>query len=146
MHTNVSISKDGKNLFWTPGEEAQQDGLGVVDRILTHGNDIASCSIPASTPIAARPHFEAPNQLKASLSIGRNVRIPIATRSMRTEVAPSLPSKSLLVMYSIFKTGLDGQTAIIKNLARRSATSDNIYTALDNFEKATGLRSSSAET
>jgi len=42
-----------------------------------------------------------------------------------------------MVMYSIFKTGLDGEIAKIKNL--RSAQRylpDNIYTALENFEKA----------
>jgi glutamine synthetase len=42
-----------------------------------------------------------------------------------------------MVMYSIFKTGLEGETAKIKNL--RSAERylpDNIYTAIDNFRKA----------
>jgi len=41
------------------------------------------------------------------------------------------------VMYSIFKTGLEGETAKIKNL--RSAERylpDNIYTAISNFRKA----------
>jgi len=41
------------------------------------------------------------------------------------------------VMYSIFKTGLEGETAKIKNL--RSAERylpDNIYTAIDDFRKA----------
>src|SRR6201987_2611234 len=42
MHTNVSISKGGKNLFWDPkGEEKlSQTGWEVVDWILKHGNDI----------------------------------------------------------------------------------------------------------
>src|SRR5438105_4508438 len=42
MHTNVSVSKDGKNLFWDPkGEEKlSKFGWDFVDRILTHGNDI----------------------------------------------------------------------------------------------------------
>jgi len=42
-----------------------------------------------------------------------------------------------MVMYSIFKTGLEGETAKIKNL--RSAERylpDNIYTAIDDFRKA----------
>ena len=41
MHTNVSISKDGKNLFWDPKGEEKLSKLGweFVDRILTHGND-----------------------------------------------------------------------------------------------------------
>ena len=42
MHTNVSISKGGKNLFWDPKGEEKLSKLGwaFVDRILTHGNDI----------------------------------------------------------------------------------------------------------
>jgi glutamine synthetase len=143
MHTNVSISKDGKNLFWDPKGEEKLSKMGweFVDRILTHGNDI--CLLFNSSVNAYRrldPHFEAPNQLKASpVDRGAMVRIPIGNeRSMRTEVRAVAPDANpYLVMYSIFKTGLDGETAKIKNL--RSAERylpDNIYTALDNFEKA----------
>src|SRR5499427_9343222 len=69
MHTNVSISKNGKNLFWDPKGEEKLSKLGweFVDRILTHGNDI--CLLLNSSVNAYRrldPHFEAPNQIKAS--------------------------------------------------------------------------------
>ncbi len=50
MHTNVSISENGNNLFWDPkGEEKlSKFGWAFLDRILTHGNDIcAFCSMPA---------------------------------------------------------------------------------------------------
>src|SRR5690349_22371741 len=42
MHTNVSISKGGKNLFWDPKGEEKLSKLGwsFIDRILTHANDI----------------------------------------------------------------------------------------------------------
>src|SRR6202040_1885706 len=137
MHTNVSVSKDGKNLFWEPKGEEQLSKMGweFVDRILTHGNDI--CLLLNSSVNAFRrldPHFEAPNQLKASpTDRGAMVRIPIGNeRSMRTEVRAVAPDANpYIVMYSIFKTGLDGETAKIKNL--RSAERylpDNIYTAL----------------
>jgi len=143
MHTNVSISKEGKNLFWDPkGEEKlSKFGWEFVDRILSHGNDI--CLLINSSVNAYRrldPHFEAPNQLNASaVNRGAMVRIPIGNeKSMRTEVRAVAPDANpYLVMYSVFKTGLDGETAKIKNL--RSAERylpDNIYTALDNFEKA----------
>jgi glutamine synthetase len=143
MHTNVSISKDGKNLFWDPkGEEKlSKFGWDFVDRILTHGNDI--CLVLNSSVNAYRrldPHFEAPNQLNASpTNRGAMVRIPIGNeRSMRTEVRAVAPDANpYMVMYSIFKSGLDGETAKIKNL--RSAQRylpDNIYTAIENFEKA----------
>src|SRR5580658_2845361 len=42
MHTNVSIMKEGKNLFWDPNGEDMLSALGwsFVDRILSHGTDI----------------------------------------------------------------------------------------------------------
>ena len=143
MHTNVSVSQDGKNLFWDPkGEEKlSKFGYEFMDRILTHGNDL--CLLFNSSVNAYRrldPHFEAPNQLKASaVDRGAMIRIPIGNeRSMRTEVRAVAPDANpYMVMYSIFKTGLEGETAKIKNL--RSAERylpDNIYTAIDNFRKA----------
>ena len=143
MHTNVSVSKNGKNLFWDPkGEEKLSEfGWEFVDRILTHGNDI--CLLFNSSVNAYRrldPHFEAPNQLNASaVNRGAMVRIPIGNeRSMRTEVRAVAPDANpYMVMYSIFKSGLDGDTAKIKNL--RSAQRflpDNIYTAIEHFENA----------
>jgi glutamine synthetase len=143
MHTNVSVSKGGKNLFWDPKGEEKLSELGweFVDRILTHGNDI--CLIFNSSVNAYRrldPHFEAPNQLKASaVDRGAMVRIPIGNeRSMRTEVRAVAPDANpYMVMYSIFKSGLDGETAKIKNLRQAQRyLPDNIYTAIDNFEKA----------
>src|ERR1700738_1358840 len=89
MHTNVSISENGKNLFWDPkGEEKlSKFGYEFIDRVLTHGNDL--CLLFNSSVNAYRrldPHFEAPNQLKASpVDRGSMVRIPIGNeRSMRT--------------------------------------------------------------
>jgi glutamine synthetase len=122
MHTNVSVSKNGKNTFWDPKGEEKLSKMGweFLDRILTHGNDI--CLVFNSSVNAYRrldPHFEAPNQLRASpVDRGAMVRIPIGNeRSMRTEVRAVAPDANpYMVMYSIFKTGLDGETAKIKNL------------------------------
>ena len=143
MHTNVSISKDGKNLFWDPkGEEKLSEaGWQFVDRILTHGNDI--CLLLNSSVNAYRrldPHFEAPNQLKASaVDRGSMVRIPIGNeRSMRVEVRSVAPDANpYMVLYSIFKTGIDGTISRIKNLRQAERyLPDNIYTALENFRNA----------
>ncbi len=143
MHTNVSISKNGKNLFWDPkGEEKlSKMGWSFVDRILTHGNDICLL-INASVNAYRRldPHFEAPNQLNASpVNRGAMIRIPIGNeKSMRIEVRAVAPDANpYLVMYSIFKTGLDGDTSKIKNLREaKRYLPDNIYAALDNFRNA----------
>jgi len=143
MHTNVSISKGGKNLFWDPkGEEKlSKMGWNFTDKILTHANDI--CLLLNSSVNAYRrldPHFEAPNQIKASpVDRGSMIRIPIGNeKSSRVEVRSVAPDANpYLVMYSIFKSGLDGETAKIKNLRQAERyLPDNIYTALENFEKA----------
>jgi glutamine synthetase len=144
MHTNVSVSADGKNLFWDPKGEEKLSKLGYefLDRILTHGNDL--CLIFNSSVNAYRrldPHFEAPNQLKASaVDRGAMIRIPIGNeRSMRTEVRAVAPdSNPYLVMLGIFKTGLEGTTAKIKDLrqGKERYLPDNIYTAIENFRKA----------
>src|SRR5580692_9272890 len=143
MHTNVSISKSGKNLFWdAKGEEMlSKIGWEFIDRILTHGNDL--CLLLNASVNAYRrldPHFEAPNQIKASpTDRGSMIRIPIGNeKSMRVEVRSVAPDANpYLVMHSIFKTGLDGDTSKIKNLRQAQRyLPDNIYEALANFSKA----------
>ncbi|HET9407310.1 MAG TPA: glutamine synthetase family protein [Candidatus Sulfotelmatobacter sp.] len=144
MHTNVSVSQNGKNLFWDPkGEEKlSKFGYEFLDRILTHGLDL--CLVFNSSVNAYRrldPHFEAPNQLKASaVDRGSMIRIPIGNeRSMRTEVRAVAPDGNpYLVMYSIFRTGIEGTTAKIKDLraGKERYLPDNIYTAIDYFRKA----------
>ena len=98
MHTNVSISKDSKNLFWDPkGEEKlSKTGWAFLDRILTHGNDICLLLNPSVNAYRRLdPHFEAPNQLKASpVDRGSMVRIPIGNeKSMRVEVRSVAPGR-----------------------------------------------------
>jgi len=143
MHTNVSISKGGKNLFWDPRGQEKLSKLGwsFVDRILTHGNDI--CLLLNASVNAYRrldPHFEAPNQIKASaVDRGSMVRIPIGNdKSMRVEVRSVGPDANpYMVLYSIFKTGIDGDTSKIKNLRQAERyLPDNVYTALENFKGA----------
>jgi len=140
MHTNVSISKEGKNIFWNPkGEEKLADmGWQFIDRILTSANDI--CLLLNGSVNAYRrldPHFEAPNQIKASpVDRGSMIRIPIGNeKSSRVEVRSVAPDANpYMVMYSIFKTGLQGSISRIKNLRQAERyLPDNIYTALENF-------------
>jgi glutamine synthetase len=143
MHTNVSISKSGKNLFWDPNgqEKLSQCGWAFIDRILTHANDI--CLLLNASVNAYRrldPHFEAPNQIKASpTDRGSMVRIPIGNeKSMRVEVRSVAPDANpYMVMYSIFKAGIEGETANIKNLRQAERyLPDNIYTSLEDFRNA----------
>ncbi len=144
MHTNVSITKDGKNLFWDPkGEEKISElGWSFVDKILTHGNDL--CLLLNASVNAYRrldPHFEAPNQIKASATDrGSMVRIPIGNeKSARVEVRSVGPDANpYMVLYSVFKSGLDGDLSKIENLRQAERyLPDNIYTALEDFRNAT---------
>ena len=143
MHSNVSIMKDNKNVFWDPQglEKMSAFAWQFVDRILTHGNDL--CLIFNSSVNSYRrldPHFEAPNQLKASaVDRGSMVRIPLGnSRSARLEVRAVAPDANpYMLLYSIFRTGIEGDIAEVENLrSARRFLPDNIYDAIKNFHNA----------
>jgi len=143
MHTNVSVSKGGKNQMWDPqGEEKlSKFGWDFIDRILSSGNDLC-LALNASVNAYRRldPHFEAPNQIIASaVDRGSMVRVPIGNeRSMRVEVRSVGPDANpYMVLYSVFRTGLDGPLSEIKNLrSAKRYLPDNIYDAMTNFRKS----------
>jgi glutamine synthetase len=140
MHTNMSITKEGKNLFWDAEGEEKLSAFGwdFIDRILTRGSDLC---LPMNSSVNAYrrldPHFEAPNQIKASATDrGSMVRVPIGnSKSMRVEVRAVAPDANpYLVLYSLFSTGIDGDIAKIDNLRQASRyLPDNIYTAIEDF-------------
>ena len=143
MHTNVSISKGDKNIFWDPNGEEKLSPFAweFVDRILTAGQDI--CLMLNSSVNAYRrldPHFEAPNQIKASaVDRGSMVRIPIGNeRSSRVEVRSVGPDANpYMVMLAVFKTGLEGAISSEQNLRQAEHyLPDNIYDALVNFRNS----------
>jgi glutamine synthetase len=140
MHTNVSVSKGKKNLFWDPNglEKVSPFAWEFVDRILTHGLDICLALNPSVNAYRRLdPHFEAPNQLKASaIDRGSMVRIPLGNeRSARVEVRAVAPDANpYLVLLSVFKTGIDGDIAKIENLRQAHRyLPDNVYTAIDQW-------------
>ena len=141
MHTNVSVTKGGKNIFWDPKgqDKISPFAWDFVDRILTHGND--TCLLLNASVNAYRrldPHFEAPNQIIASaVDRGSMVRIPIGNeRSARVEVRSVAPDANpYMVMLAVFKTGLDGDKVEGLRSAKRYLP-DNIYDALANFKEA----------
>jgi glutamine synthetase len=146
MHTNVSISEGSTNLFWDPNglEKLSSFGWDFIDRILTHALDI--CLILNPSVNAYRrldPHFEAPNQIKASATDrGSMVRVPIGnSKSMRVEVRSVAPDANpYLTLYSIFKTGIDGEKADIDNLRQAQRyLPDNIQSAIDDFKASTWI-------
>ena len=137
MHTNLSVAKDGRNLFYgTAAEGLSDEAWEFVDRILTSANDI--CLLLNSSVNAYRrldPHFEAPNQITASaVDRGSMVGIPIGNeRSARVEVRSVAPDANpYLVMYSLLKTGMQGPR-LDGVRQKESYLPDNIYTAIENF-------------
>lgn len=115
MHTNISLGKNGKNIFY---DKKGQDGLSIVawdflTKILNHAPEI--CLTLNSSVNAYRrldPHFEAPNQIKVSpIDRGSMIRIPVANeRSARIEVRSVAPdSNPYLVLYILLRTGLEGE-------------------------------------
>jgi glutamine synthetase len=141
MHTNVSISQGKTNLFWDEKglEKLSSFGWDFTDRILTYALDL--CLIQNSSVNSYRrldPHFEAPNQIKASATDrGSMVRVPIGNaRSMRVEVRSVAPDANpYLTLYSIFKTGIDGTKAEIDNLRQAQRyLPDQIQQAIEDFK------------
>jgi len=142
MHTNLSVSRGTQNLFYNAsGAEGLSDlAWQFIDRVLTNANDL--CLILNSSVNSYRrldPHFEAPNQIKASpTDRGSMVRIPIGNeKSARVEVRSVAPDANpYMTMYALLKTGLEGPlTEGIR--AQERYLPDNIYTAIENFTAST---------
>jgi glutamine synthetase len=144
MHTNMSLAKNGKNLFYAKdGQDGLSEfGWSFVDRILNNANDL--CLILNPSVNAYRrldPHYEAPNQIKSS-AIDRTsmVRIPLANeKSARVEVRSVAPDVNpYLTFYSLFKTGLEGPiTEALDSETRRTRTRflpSNVYDAIRHFK------------
>jgi glutamine synthetase len=145
MHTNMSLARKGKNLFF---DRRGRDGLSTmawdfINRILANANDI--CLILNSSVNAYRrldPHFEAPNQIKVSPSDrGSMIRIPIGNeRSARIELRSIAPDANpYLAIFALFKTGLEGPLAPEEPEGKRPRTRflpDNIQDAIRLFKSS----------
>jgi glutamine synthetase len=140
MHTNMSISCEGTNMFYEDGGKDGVSGVAwdFVQRILNHGRDICLLLNPSVNAYRRLdPHFEAPNQIKASaIDRGSMVRIPIGNeRSARIEVRSIAPDANpYLAIYTLFRTGLEGAQG--NNVAPDAILPDNIYDAIDDFRSS----------
>ena len=142
MHTNMSLSKKGKNMMYdAKGREGLSTfGWEFIDRILTSALDL--CLVLNSSVNAYRrldPHFEAPNQIKASaVDRGSMVRVPIGNeKSARVEVRSVAPDANpYLTFYSLFNTGINGPLDERKANSKSRYLPDNIYDAISSFEKS----------
>jgi glutamine synthetase len=142
MHTNISISRGGTNLFHdAAGEEGLSDyAWGFVDGVLHYAKDLC-LTLNASVNAYRRldPHFEAPNQIKASpIDRGSMVRIPIGNaNTARVEVrsiAPDAPPH--LAIYTLMRAGLSNHGATSSVRQGAQTLPDNIYDAISDFRSS----------
>ncbi|MBI2630641.1 glutamine synthetase [Candidatus Nomurabacteria bacterium] len=144
MHTNFSLAKNGKNIFYSKNG---QEGLSniawdFISRILNHAPE--TCLAFNSSVNAYRrldPHFEAPNQIKVSpIDRGAMIRIPVGNeKTTRIEVRSVAPDANpYLVLYTILRTGLEGKL-LVKDKDKR----DRVRTLPDNIGDAIKLFKSS---
>lgn len=139
MHTNVSLARGSTNLFYdAQGREGLSEfGWQFVDRILANGLDIC-LALNSSVNSYRRldPHFEAPNQIKASaIDRGSMVRIPLGNaRSARVEVRSIAPDANpYLAIYTILRAGVEGPQTEGQSEGDRFLP-DNIYDAIQYFQ------------
>lgn len=116
MHTNISLAKDGRNIFYdAQGQEnLSKAAWDFSSRILHHAQEI--CLILNSSVNAYRrldPHFEAPNQIQMSpIDRGSMIRVPVGNeRTARIEVRSIGPDANpYLLLYTLLQVGLNGET------------------------------------
>lgn len=150
MHTNMSFSKDGKNIFFDAKGEYQLSGdaYKFLTGVLYYANDIC-LAINSSVNAYRRldPHFEAPNEIKMSaVDRGSMIRIPIGNeKSARIEVRTVAPDANpYLAFYAIIRAGLkglraaDGEMAIYKKVFKGAIKKlpGDIYSAIELFGKS----------
>ena len=144
MHCNMSINKNGKNLFYDANgqDKLSEFAWSFVERILNNAVEI--CLVMNASVNAYRrldPHFEAPNQIKASaINRASMIRIPLGNeRSARIEFRSVAPdSNPYLMIYTLLRTGLEGPLPDAADAegkrARTRFLPDNIYDAIRLFK------------
>jgi len=146
MHTNISLFKNGKNLFFDKKNKNGSSKIenDFVERILSNANEI--CLVLNSSVNSYRrldPKFEAPNQIKCSASDrSAMIRLPIGDEnSTRLEVRSIAPdSNPYLLVFTLLKVGLEGPKEKIdeKKRQRTKVLPSNIFDAIRIF-KASSL-------
>ncbi|GJM24921.1 MAG: glutamine synthetase [Phycisphaerae bacterium] len=145
MHTNISISRDGKNLFYDGKDDHNLSAKGhqFIGRILNVADDI--CLVLNSSVNSYRrldPNYEAPNEIKSS-AVNRSamIRIPLGNEnSARIEVRSVAPDANpYMLIYTLLKTGLHGPDPDPVDPDKRPRTRvlpDNIGSAIRLFKKS----------
>ena len=144
MHTNISFSKSGKNIFF---DKSGRDSLStaawdVIGKILNHAPEICLVLNPSVNAYRRLdPHYEAPNQIKVSpIDRGSMIRIPFGNeKSARIEIRSVAPDVNpYLCLFTLIKTGLEG-----KKLKKDTQKRDRVRFLPDSLSDAIRLYKSS---
>jgi glutamine synthetase len=147
MHTNLSLSQKGKNIFH---DAKGRDGLSktawdFLNRILHSAKDL--CVVLNSSVNSYRrldPAYEAPNQIMVSAKDrGAMIRIPIANEnSARIEVRSIAPDANpYMAIFTLLRTGLEGPLPAKGDVGSDDQfLPDNIYDALNDFSASAYCR------
>jgi glutamine synthetase len=151
MHTNMSIAKNGENLFYDADgpDRMSEYGLDFTRRILHSADDL--CLILNPSVNAYRrldPNYEAPNEIAFS-AVDRSsmIRIPHAGKAgQRIEVRSVGPDVNpYMLIYSLLKTGLEGpkpaKPAKKPKRVRKHLLPGNIYDAMVPYRRSSWLKS-----
>ena len=144
MHINMSLFKDGKNIFFDPDGEKQlsKEAYSFIAGILTHVRGMTAITNPLVNSYKRLvPGYEAPCYLAWSAS-NRSalIRIPAARKSStRVELrCPDPACNPYLAIAVCLAAGLDG---IEKGMTPPAEITENIYTMTDRERKAHGIDS-----
>ncbi len=151
MHTNLSISRNGKNVYFDKkgDDQLSKEAWDFVDRLLNSANDMCLVLNPSVNAYRRLdPNYEAPNQIKSS-AVDRTsmVRIPLGNeKSARIEVRTVAPDANpYMTFYTILRTGFEGpMTEVIDKENRRTRTRylpGNIYDAIRHFKTSEFMES-----
>ena len=168
MHTNLSLSRDGKNSFYDPQTENQLSitALKFISGIMKHAKEFTFITNPTVNSYKRLvPGYEAPVYISWSdANRSTMIRIPATRgRSTRIEVRSVDPSTNpYLAMSVLLSSGLDGIKSnleivnpIKKNLFKLSHRElrrlkinnlpENLYEALKDFKKSKLMESTIGE-
>ena len=144
MHVNMSLSKDGKNIFFDPAGERSlsKEAYSFIAGLLEHVRHFAAVTNPLVNSYKRLvPGYEAPCYLAWSAS-NRSalIRIPAARgNSTRVELrCPDPACNPYLALAVCLTAGLDG---IERGLTPPAEITENIYTMTEKEREAHGIAS-----
>jgi len=155
MHTNLSLNRDGKNLFYDKNGPDSLSPLAhqFITRILNVADQVCLVLNPSVNAYRRLdPNYEAPNEIKSS-AVNRSamIRVPLGNeRSARIEVRSIAPDANpYMLIYTLLHAGLYGPDPAPAEVEKRPRTRilpDNIFAAIRQCKRSEFLTKILGET